>query len=86
MIAYGCDLGPPGDAHSAVAPYAVRPRPNAPVATPLQWDELSESRTRTDRWTLRSVINRVRSEKPPAPPPTAEDVVLLREIRDALKK
>ncbi len=31
-------------------------------------------------------INRVRSEKPPAPPPTPEEVVLLREIRDALKK
>jgi large conductance mechanosensitive channel len=31
-------------------------------------------------------INRVRSEKPAAPPPTPEEVVLLREIRDAVKK
>ena len=31
-------------------------------------------------------INRVRGETPAAPPPTPEDVVLLREIRDALKK
>lgn len=32
-------------------------------------------------------INRVkRAEPPPAPPATPEDVVLLREIRDALKK
>jgi large conductance mechanosensitive channel len=35
------------------------------------------------------VINRVQSkaeEAPAAPPPTPEDIVLLREIRDALKK
>jgi large conductance mechanosensitive channel len=31
-------------------------------------------------------INRVRGEKPAAPPPPPEDVVLLREIRDELKK
>jgi large conductance mechanosensitive channel len=34
-------------------------------------------------------VNRLRREPPPAPaapPPTAEDVLLLREIRDALKK
>jgi large conductance mechanosensitive channel len=32
-------------------------------------------------------INRLKSAEPPAPPPaTAEDVLLLREIRDSLKK
>lgn len=32
-------------------------------------------------------INRLKAEEPPAPPPaTPEDVLLLREIRDALKK
>ncbi|NWG30701.1 MAG: large conductance mechanosensitive channel protein MscL [Rhodocyclaceae bacterium] len=34
-------------------------------------------------------INRLKREEaaaPPAPPPTPEDIVLLREIRDALKK
>jgi large conductance mechanosensitive channel len=31
-------------------------------------------------------INRMRAEKPPAPPATPEEVILLREIRDALKK
>ncbi len=31
-------------------------------------------------------INRLKREEPKAPPPVAEDVVLLREIRDALKK
>ena len=31
-------------------------------------------------------INRLKREPPKAPPPVPEDVVLLREIRDALKK
>ena len=31
-------------------------------------------------------INRLRSAKPPAPPAPPEDVVLLREIRDSLKR
>jgi large conductance mechanosensitive channel len=31
-------------------------------------------------------INRVRAEKAASPPPTPEEVVLLREIRDGLKK
>jgi large conductance mechanosensitive channel len=31
-------------------------------------------------------VNRLRRAEPPAPPATPEDVVLLREIRDALKK
>jgi large conductance mechanosensitive channel len=31
-------------------------------------------------------VNRLKRGAPPAPPPTPEEVVLLREIRDALKK
>ena len=45
--------------HTAVAPYAVRPRPSAPVATPMDWDELSERSTRPDLWTLRTVVPRL---------------------------
>ena len=32
-------------AHTAVAPYSVRPRSGAPVATPLHWEELEDSTT-----------------------------------------
>jgi bifunctional non-homologous end joining protein LigD len=46
-------------AHTAVAPYSVRPRPEAPVATPLRWEELSQTATRPDRWTLRSLPRRI---------------------------
>jgi len=46
-------------AQTAIPPYAVRPRPGAPVATPVEWDELSDSRLRPDRWTLKSVGRRL---------------------------
>ena len=46
-------------AQTAVPPYAVRPRPGAPVATPIEWDELSDSKLRPDRWTVRSVLRRL---------------------------
>jgi large conductance mechanosensitive channel len=32
------------------------------------------------------IINRIRDEEPKPTPPTPEDIVLLREIRDSLKK
>ncbi len=44
---------------TSVAPYSVRPRPNAPVATPLRWDELTDKSTRADRWTLKTVVQRL---------------------------
>jgi len=46
-------------AHTAVAPYSVRARPRAPVATPLSWDELSKPSTRPHAWTLRTVPRRL---------------------------
>ena len=52
-------------AHTAVAPYAVRARPGAPVATPLDWDELSQRDTRPDQWTLASVPTRLERDGDP---------------------
>jgi bifunctional non-homologous end joining protein LigD len=52
-------------AQTAVPPYAVRPRPGAPVATPLDWEELSDSRLRPDRWTVRTVLRRLRATGDP---------------------
>jgi bifunctional non-homologous end joining protein LigD len=52
-------------AHTSVAPYAARARPNAPVATPLHWEELEESSTRADRWTIESVPARVERDGDP---------------------
>ncbi|MDX6698723.1 MAG: bifunctional non-ous end joining protein LigD [Solirubrobacteraceae bacterium] len=47
-------------AQHAVAPYAVRPRDGAPVATPLRWEELDDRGLRPDGWNVRSVVDRVR--------------------------
>ena len=52
-------------AHSAVAPYAVRARPGAPVAAPLHPDELAESDMRPDRWTLRTLPQRLEHDGDP---------------------
>jgi bifunctional non-homologous end joining protein LigD len=35
------------------------------VATPLDWAELSDRRTRADRWTLRTVIKRLERDGDP---------------------
>jgi bifunctional non-homologous end joining protein LigD len=59
------DVARNGYAQTAVAPYSVRPRPGAPVATPLHWDELSQSSTRSDRWTLRTVGRRLKADGDP---------------------
>lgn len=44
---------------TAVAPYAVRALPGAPVATPLEWDELDVPGLRPDGFTLRHVPRRM---------------------------
>ena len=41
--------------HTAVAPYSVRARAGAPVATPLAWEELSDDALRPDGWTVRTL-------------------------------
>ena len=52
-------------AQHAVAPYAVRPRPRAPVAVPLHWEELSEARLKPDRWTVKTIAERIEAEGDP---------------------
>ena len=38
---------------TGIAPWSVRPRPGAPVAVPLTWEELDG--TEPDQWTLRTI-------------------------------
>lgn len=45
-------------AQHAVAPYAVRALPDAPVATPLFWEELDEVST-ARQWTVRTIGQRL---------------------------
>jgi bifunctional non-homologous end joining protein LigD len=42
-----------------VAPYSPRPAPGAPVSVPITWDELDDPDLRPDRWTVRTVLDRL---------------------------
>lgn len=52
-----------GYAQTFVAPYAIRPRPGAPVATPLDWDELG--RVDPGGHTVRSLRRRLAQKSDP---------------------
>jgi bifunctional non-homologous end joining protein LigD len=49
---------------TAVAPYAVRARAGAPVATPIEWEELAQD-VRFDHFNVRNVPARLESVKDP---------------------
>ncbi|HET7473726.1 MAG TPA: non-homologous end-joining DNA ligase [Candidatus Limnocylindrales bacterium] len=42
-----------------VAPYSVRPAAGAPVSAPITWDELDDPDLRPNRWTVRTIVERV---------------------------
>jgi bifunctional non-homologous end joining protein LigD len=45
-----------------VAPYSARPAPGAPVSVPIRWQELEDPELRPDRWTIQTVLDRVREQ------------------------
>jgi bifunctional non-homologous end joining protein LigD len=57
-----------GYAQLAVAPYSVRARPGAPVATPLSWDEVVDKSLSPGQFTLRTLPGRIRGSGPAAGP------------------
>ena len=52
-------------AQTVVAPYAVRALPGAPVATPLEWDELRDPELQPRAWTLRTIPARLEERGDP---------------------
>ena len=42
-----------------VAPYSPRAAPGAPVSAPIEWGELDDPALRPDRWTVRTVLDRI---------------------------
>ncbi len=42
-----------------VAPYSPRPAAGAPVSVPIGWHELEDPELRPDRWTVRTVLDRL---------------------------
>jgi bifunctional non-homologous end joining protein LigD len=52
-------------AHTGVAPYAVRAKPGAPVATPLEWDEMTRNDMHPQKYTLDNVFRRLGQKADP---------------------
>jgi bifunctional non-homologous end joining protein LigD len=52
-------------AQTTVAPYSVRARNGAPVATPLEWDELDGRGLRADGFTIRDLPKRIAGQGDP---------------------
>jgi bifunctional non-homologous end joining protein LigD len=46
-------------AQTVVAPYSVRARPGAPVATPLRWEELQDASLSPHQFTVRTIRGRL---------------------------
>ena len=51
-----------------VAPFSIRPLPHAPVSVPVTWDELDDPALRPDRWTVCTVLDRLRDKGDPLAP------------------
>ena len=51
-----------------VAPFSVRPAAGAPVSVPIGWDELDDPDLRPDRWTIRTIGERLADAGDPLAP------------------
>lgn len=54
-----------GYAQTTVAPYAVRALPGAPVATPLEWDELGKGDLNPRKYTMKNIFRRLAQRDDP---------------------
>ncbi|GAA0592490.1 non-homologous end-joining DNA ligase [Streptomyces crystallinus] len=76
------DIGRNAYAQTAVAPYAVRARPGAPVAAPLAWSDLDDPDLTARRWTLSTIDGLLADDpwrNPPRPRSLRRARALLRE-------
>ncbi|MFG3305100.1 non-homologous end-joining DNA ligase [Streptomyces wuyuanensis] len=51
-----------GYAQTAVAPYSVRAREGAPVATPIGWDQLDDPQLTARRWNITNVVEQAAAD------------------------
>ncbi|MHC3468847.1 non-homologous end-joining DNA ligase [Streptomyces sp. 7R007] len=56
------DVGRNAYAQTAVAPYTVRARPGAPVATPIAWEQLDDPALSARRWTIADAVEQARTD------------------------
>ena len=59
------DIGRNAYAQTAVAPYAIRAYPEAPVATPLCWSELKLKELTSRRYTIKNIFQRFSEQDDP---------------------
>jgi bifunctional non-homologous end joining protein LigD len=59
-----------------VAPWSTRPAPGAPVSVPIGWHELEDPDLRPDRWTIRTVFDRLAERGDPFRGALVHDQVL----------
>jgi bifunctional non-homologous end joining protein LigD len=52
-------------AQHGIAPYSVRAKPGAPVATPLDWEEVGDSKLRAQRYTIENLFRRLSRKEDP---------------------
>ncbi|MBD3377951.1 ATP-dependent DNA ligase [candidate division KSB1 bacterium] len=50
---------------TSIVPYSLRARPGAPVATPLEWQELQDKRVEPQEYTLNTIQKRLSQKKDP---------------------
>jgi bifunctional non-homologous end joining protein LigD len=50
---------------TAVVPYAVRAKPGAPVAAPIEWNELSDRKLHPQRYTIHNIFRRLARKADP---------------------
>ena len=50
---------------NSVAPYSVRAKPGAPVATPIEWDELQNDDLDSQTYTLKNILRRMGQKEDP---------------------
>jgi bifunctional non-homologous end joining protein LigD len=52
-------------AQTSVAPYAVRAKPGAPVATPIEWDELADADLGPQSYNIKNIFRRLGQKDDP---------------------
>jgi bifunctional non-homologous end joining protein LigD len=53
------DIGRNGPGATTAAPYAIRPKPGAPVSAPCSWEEIEQRRVQPQSFTLRGMAPRL---------------------------
>jgi bifunctional non-homologous end joining protein LigD len=72
-------------AQTSVPPYAVRPRPGAPVATPVGWDELKNPDITSASFTIRNIFGRL-SQKGDPMKDMFRQAISLEHYREAIRE